>query len=53
MMNRGVIPTAQHHDEQWTISAVHTQADIQAHIDAFADVARELSTARVALGASS
>ncbi len=52
MLNRGIIPSAQHHDEQWTISAVHTRADIQAHLTAFGEVAREMSTARVTLGVS-
>ena len=52
MLNRGVIPSAQHYDEQWTISAVHTEADIDAHLAAFGEVAQELSTSRVALGAS-
>jgi glutamate-1-semialdehyde 2,1-aminomutase len=42
MMNLGVIPGGQYYDEQWTISAVHTEADIDAHVAAFATVAAEL-----------
>jgi glutamate-1-semialdehyde 2,1-aminomutase len=52
MMNRGVIPTAQHHDEQWTISAVHTEADIEAHLAVFDEVAKTMATSRATSGAS-
>ncbi len=43
MLNRGIIPGGQYYDEQWTVSAVHTEADIEAHLDAFAEVTRELT----------
>jgi glutamate-1-semialdehyde 2,1-aminomutase len=42
MLNRGIIPGGQYYDEQWTISVQHTEADIDAHIHAFAEVARDL-----------
>ncbi|HEX2445733.1 MAG TPA: aminotransferase class III-fold pyridoxal phosphate-dependent enzyme, partial [Vicinamibacterales bacterium] len=45
MLNRGVIPCGQFHDEQWTISVAHSEADIDAHLDAFADVAVDLASA--------
>ena len=45
MLNRGMIPGGQFYDEQWTISVVHTEADIDAHLAAFADVARSLTAA--------
>ena len=45
MLNRGIIPGSQYYDEQWTISAAHTAADIDAHLEAFAAVARELTPA--------
>lgn len=39
MMNQGVIPQPPGPDEQWTISAQHNEADIEAHLAAFAQVA--------------
>src|SRR3990172_3309321 len=39
MLNRGVIPTGTGPDEQWTVSVQHTRADVQAHLEAFTDVA--------------
>ena len=39
MLNRGVIPTGTGPDEQWTLSVQHTREDVQAHLEAFADVA--------------
>ncbi|HYS99513.1 MAG TPA: aspartate aminotransferase family protein [Thermoplasmata archaeon] len=42
MMNRGVIPMATGPDEQWTMSVAHTKADVQAHLDAFEEVAETL-----------
>ena len=48
MVNRGVIPCAAHHDEQWTISAVHTDQDIDAHVTAFAEVAKDMRAKTVA-----
>ena len=42
MLNRGIIPGGQYYDEQWTISIAHTAADIEAHLAAFGEVAKEL-----------
>jgi glutamate-1-semialdehyde 2,1-aminomutase len=39
MMNEGILPQPPGPDEQWTISAQHTDADIDAHLKAFAKVA--------------
>jgi glutamate-1-semialdehyde 2,1-aminomutase len=39
MMNEGIIPQPPGPDEQWTITVQHTEADIKAHLDAFAKVA--------------
>jgi glutamate-1-semialdehyde 2,1-aminomutase len=39
MLNEGVLPQAAGADEQWTISAQHTEADIEAHLKAFGKVA--------------
>ena len=50
MVNRGVIPCAAHHDEQWTISAVHTDQDIDTHIATFAEVAKDMSAKTVVSG---
>jgi glutamate-1-semialdehyde 2,1-aminomutase len=33
-------------DEQWTISVQHTEADIDKHLAAFADIADSLATAQ-------
>jgi glutamate-1-semialdehyde 2,1-aminomutase len=46
MVNRGVLCQAHWWDEQWTISVAHTEADIDRHIDAFADVAPALALAQ-------
>jgi glutamate-1-semialdehyde 2,1-aminomutase len=46
MVNRGVLPQAHWWDEQWTISVAHTQADIDRHLKAFADVAPVLARAQ-------
>ncbi len=46
MVNRGVMPQPYWWDEQWTISVQHTDADIDKHLAAFADVAPELATAQ-------
>ncbi|MGH9315322.1 MAG: aspartate aminotransferase family protein [Vicinamibacterales bacterium] len=45
MLNRGIIPCGQFYDEQWTISVVHSEADIDAHLEAFAEVAVDLESA--------
>jgi len=39
MLNEGVLPQPPGPDEQWTISAQHTEADIDAHLKAFEKVA--------------
>ena len=39
MMNRGIIPAGPSPDEQWTVSVVHTKADIEEHLEAFKEVA--------------
>ena len=46
MVNRGVMPQPYWWDEQWTISVQHTEADIDEHIRAFADVAPALARAQ-------
>jgi len=42
-LNRGVIPQAQCYDEQWTVSAVHTQKDVDHMLSVFDEVAREMA----------
>ena len=39
MVNRGVMSQPYWWDEQWTISVQHTEADIDQHLAAFADIA--------------
>ena len=46
MVNRGVMPQPYWWDEQWTISVQHTEADIDKHLAAFADVAPALAAAQ-------
>jgi glutamate-1-semialdehyde 2,1-aminomutase len=46
MLNRGIIPCGQFYDEQWTVSVAHSEADIDAHLEAFAQVAVDLEMAR-------
>jgi glutamate-1-semialdehyde 2,1-aminomutase len=46
MVNRGVMAQPYWWDEQWTISVAHTEADIDKHLDAFADVAPALAKAQ-------
>ena len=46
MVNRGVIPQPHWWDEQWTVSVAHTDADIEKHISAFADLAPALAAAQ-------
>ena len=46
MVNRGVMCQPYWWDEQWTISVQHTEADIDAHLAAFADVADSLAEAQ-------
>jgi glutamate-1-semialdehyde 2,1-aminomutase len=54
MVNRGVMAQPYWWDEQWTISVQHTEADIDQHLAAFADVAPGLAASqqeRMAVGA--
>jgi glutamate-1-semialdehyde 2,1-aminomutase len=48
MVNRGVLPQPFWWDEQWTICVQHTDADVERHIAAFADVAPALVRAQQA-----
>src|SRR5262245_6655507 len=41
-LNRGVIPQAQCYDEQWTVSALHTEKDVDRMLEVFDEVAREM-----------
>jgi glutamate-1-semialdehyde 2,1-aminomutase len=41
-LNRGVIPQAQCYDEQWTVSALHTQRDVDRMLEVFDEIAREM-----------
>ncbi|SER69913.1 aspartate aminotransferase family protein [Natrinema salaciae] len=46
MLNRGVIPHPHDASQQWTISVQHTADEIDAHVDAFADLATHLAAAQ-------
>jgi glutamate-1-semialdehyde 2,1-aminomutase len=46
MVNRGVLAQPYWWDEQWTVSVAHTDADIDRHLEAFAEVARLLAQAQ-------
>lgn len=46
MVNRGVLPQAHWWDEQWTLSVVHTEADVDKHLEAFAEIAPALARAQ-------
>ncbi len=46
MVNRGILPQPYWWDEQWTISVQHTQADIDLHLEMFAQVAPALAAAQ-------
>jgi glutamate-1-semialdehyde 2,1-aminomutase len=46
MVNRGVMAQPYWWDEQWTISVAHTEADIDRHLEAFAEVAPALAAAQ-------
>lgn len=41
-LNRGVIPQAQCYDEQWTVSALHTEEDVDRMLEVFDEIAREM-----------
>lgn len=42
-LNRGVIPQAQCYDEQWTVSALHSQQDVDHMLAVFDEIAREMA----------
>jgi glutamate-1-semialdehyde 2,1-aminomutase len=42
-LNRGLIPQAQCYDEQWTVSALHTEKDVERMLAVFDEVAREMA----------
>jgi glutamate-1-semialdehyde 2,1-aminomutase len=46
MTNRGVMPQPYWWDEQWTVSVAHTEADIDKHLDCFAEIAPALAAAQ-------
>ena len=46
MVNRGVIPHPHDASQQWTLSVQHTAEDVDAHVDAFADLAPRLAAAQ-------
>jgi glutamate-1-semialdehyde 2,1-aminomutase len=46
MVNRGIIPQPHWWDEQWTVSVAHTEADVDKHLTAFAEVAPALAQAQ-------
>jgi glutamate-1-semialdehyde 2,1-aminomutase len=41
-LNRGVIPQAQCYDEQWTVSALHGEKDVDRMLEVFDEIAREM-----------
>jgi len=46
MVNRGVLCQGHWWDEQWTISVAHSEADIDRHLEAFAEIAPALAFAQ-------
>ena len=46
MVNRGVMAQPYWWDEQWTLSVAHTEADIDRHLEVFAEVAPALAQAQ-------
>jgi glutamate-1-semialdehyde 2,1-aminomutase len=52
MNNRGVLAQAFWWDEQWTISVAHTEADIDRHVQVFAEIAPALARAQQERGAA-
>lgn len=42
-LNRGLIPQAQCYDEQWTVSALHGQRDVDFMLGVFDEIAREMA----------
>ena len=49
-LNRGLIPSGTGPDEQWTISVVHTESDVDRHLEVLDSVAEKLSGALVVGG---
>ena len=47
MVNRGVMAQPYWWDEQWTLSVAHTEADIDFHLQVFAEVAPALAAAQM------
>ena len=41
-LNRGVIPQAQCYDEQWTVSALHSEKDVETMLGVFDEICREI-----------
>ena len=41
-LNRGVIPQAQCYDEQWTVSVLHDERDVEHMLRVFDEIAREM-----------
>jgi glutamate-1-semialdehyde 2,1-aminomutase len=41
-LNRGVIPQAQCYDEQWTVSALHSEKDVDRMLEVFDEIARQM-----------
>jgi glutamate-1-semialdehyde 2,1-aminomutase len=41
-LNRGLIPQAQCYDEQWTVSVLHTEKDVDRMLEVFDEIAREM-----------
>lgn len=46
MVNRGVIPHPHDASQQWTVSVQHTEADVDEHVEAFAELAANLAAAQ-------
>ena len=46
MVNRGVMAQPYWWDEQWTVSVAHTDADVERHLAAFAEMAPALAKAQ-------
>jgi len=48
MVNRGVLAQPYWWDEQWSLCVAHNEADVQKHLDTFADLAPHLARAQQA-----
>ncbi|MGH9454233.1 MAG: aspartate aminotransferase family protein [Terriglobia bacterium] len=46
MVNRGILPQAHWWDEQWTMSVAHNEADVNHHLEVFAEIAPALAKAQ-------